>query len=292
VQASTQAAWQTAMAELGASLAAAAADGEGAASVLATLDRTVPTGSYRLADTLTGLQSMPWVSTSGFGAALQGEPAETSIVDTPVPESRREQFSSLLTTEAATTEFATVLESPELVTGERRLSLLAVSSSAWVGQEETWVTAVEGYRARSSEILTSVQIVQSSDLLLPSQNGDLPISVANALPFPVTVTVTVRPQTPILNVLDSAVEVTVEAESQTRAPVPVQSVANGDVTIAVSLTSPTGAPISQPVFTTISVQAQWESAAVAVIASVIIGVFAFGIVRTVRRRLTARKTDG
>ncbi len=295
VQAPTITAWQAAMAELGASLATAAAEGasaDGAPSVLATLDRAVPTGSYRLADTLAGLQAMPWVATSGFAAALQSGSTETRVVDSPVADDRMEQFSSLLATEAATSQFATVLDSPELIVGERRLSLLAVSSSVWATQAEAWVPAVEAYRARSSEILTSVQIVQSSDLLLPSQNGDLPISVANTLPFPVTVTVTVRPQTPILNVLDSAVEVTVEAESQTRAPVPVQSVANGDVTIAVSLTSPTGAPISQPVFTTISVQAQWESAAVAVIASLIIGVFAFGVFRTVRRRLAARKTDG
>jgi hypothetical protein len=289
VHAPSLSAWQTAMSELGASLAAVAAEGGGTASVLATLDRRPPTGGYRLADTLAGLQSMPWVSTSTLGSARAAEPRETTLVDSPVTDDRLGQFTSLLATEAATTQFASVLESPSSITGERRLSLLATSSLAWTDQPEAWGVAVDAYRAGSSEILTSVQIVQSSDLLLPSQNGDLPISVVNQLPFPVTVTVSVRPQTPILNVLDSAVEVTVEAQSQTRAPVPVQSVANGDVTIAVSLTSPTGVPISQPVFTTISVQAQWETAAVTVLASLIVVVFAIGILRTVRRRLAARR---
>lgn len=289
VTAPTVSEWQSAVTELTASLAALAAQGGDAASALATLDRTVPVGTYRLADTLAAIEVLPWVNTVGLGQTLAAPGKATTLLDSTVAADRMTQITSLLEAEAATNQFATVLDSPELITGERRLSLMAVTSLAWIAESEAWAPAVDAYRSRSSEILTSVQIVQSSDLLLPSQNGDLPISVSNTLPYAVTVYVTVRPQTPILNVLDSNVAVTVEANSQRRAPVPVQSVANGDVTIAVSLTSASGVAVSQPVFTTISVQAQWETAAVSVLAVLVIGVFAFGIVRTVRRRLKARR---
>ena len=101
--------------------------------------------------------------------------------------------------------------------------------------------------------------------------------------------VTVQPRTAILEVRDSRVEVTIEANSQNRASVPVQSVANGQVIIAISLASATGVPISQPTLVEITVQAGWETAATALLGGILVIVFAIGIVRTVRRRSRLRR---
>ena len=290
VTAPTEASWGSAMARFTAVLATRAADPAAAASpLLATVDRSSALVSPRLAETLSALASTPWVGSVDLPALRSLPAVESAIVDLPVADARLDEFGSLLASEAAVHPFSTVLDAPELLTGERRNALIALSAQSWALTPDAWTTAVEEYRVRSSEILTAVRLNESSDLLLPSQNGDLPITVANDLPYPVTVYITVTPQTPILDVLDSRVKLVIEANSQKRASVPVQSIANGDVTIAIGLTSSTGVAISQPVFTTITVQAGWETAATAVLASIIVVVFGVGILRTIRRRIRARE---
>ncbi len=289
VTAPTEAEWSSAMARFTAVLAARAADPAAAAVPrLATVDRASVLTSPRLAETLAALAATPWVGSVDLPALRSLPPVESAIVDHPVADALLADFASLLASETAVHPFSSVLASPELLTGERRNALIALSAQSWTMAPALWAAAVEGYRVRSSEILTAVRLNESSDLLLPSQNGDLPITVTNDLPYPVTVYIAVTPQTPILNVLDPRVELVIEANSQKRASVPVQSIANGDVTIAIGLTSATGVAISQPVFTTITVQAGWETAATAVLASIIVIVFGVGILRTIRRRIRAR----
>ncbi|HEV7956631.1 MAG: hypothetical protein JWL94_993 [Microbacteriaceae bacterium] len=290
VHASSEGDWQSAMVNLTASLATLAQDSALArGTVLATLDRESPLGGFRLSDTLSALEAIPWTAASGFRDALAQDPVEATLIDLPVMPERITRLQSLAAAEAATAQFATVLMDPILITGERRLSLLALSSQAWTVGETGWPAAVDEYIAASHDIESSVQVVDSSTLNVIADRAELPINVSNELNFPVTVFVTVQPRTPILHVLEKRVEVTVEANSQRRASVPVESVANGAVTIAISLSSATGVVIAPPTFTNLTVNAGWETAATAVLAVIVVGVFILGIIRTIRRR--GRRAD-
>lgn len=291
VDAVTPAEWQSAMSRLTASLATASLEaGSTDRSLLATLDPDWNLGGFRLAQTLDAVLALPWSSPSSLQTAIGQTPVAGTVVDTPVAEERLAPIREMFSSEGAVAQFSGALTDPTALTGERRIALLSLLSRDWAPDNPDWSTAVGDYLTRSAEIVSSIN-VESSTITQWSDNGPLPITISNSLDFPVTVYVTVQPRTAILDVRDSRVELTIEANSQNRASVPVQSVANGQVVIAISLASATGVPISTPTLVEITVQAGWETAATAVLGGILVIVFAIGIVRTVRRRRRLRRED-
>ncbi len=91
--------------------------------------------------------------------------------------------------------------------------------------------------------------------------------------------------------MENRVPLTVEANSQAGARVAVQSVANGDVVLEVSLSTVSGQPISLPSFVDVNVQAQWETAITVSIGVLLLGVFGFGIWRNIAKRRKARRAQ-
>jgi hypothetical protein len=284
VDAPTAASWEAAMVRLTASLAALSTEDAGAGrTVLATLARSDALGGFRLADTIAAVGGIRWSAPATLADARATAPTTGEIVDMPVAAAEVQGLQSMFASEAAVAQFATIADDPTVLTGERRLSLLALSSQSWTTAEPAWATAVADYVATSGEILSSVQ-VETATITQWSDSGPLPITISNNLSVPVTVIVTVTSRTAILDVTDTRVPVEIAADSQNRASIPVQSVANGKVVITITLTSETGVPISQPAQAEITVQAGWETAATSVLAGLILLVFVLGIIRTVRRR--------
>ena len=286
VDAPTFASWEAAMVRLTASLAALAVENPDAGAgrtVLATLGRSDALGGFRLADTIGAVGAIGWSAPATLADAMATTPAPGELVDMPVAAEQVQGLQSIFASEAAVTQFATIAADPTVLTGERRLSLLALSSQSWNTAEPAWATEVEDYLATSGEIVSAVQ-VETATITQWSDSGPLPITISNNLSVPVTVIVTVASRTAILDVTEPRVRVEIAANSQNRASIPVQSVANGKVVITISLTSETGVPISQPAQAEITVQAGWETAVTSVLALLILLVFVLGIIRTIRRR--------
>jgi hypothetical protein len=283
--ATSEEAWQVAMSEL--TLALEGWTGGGSA-VLATFDRTIPSITNRVAATLDALASRPEVVPTTLRSAMAEPTIEVGVVDPALDSLRVSLLTSMLVTEPALVAFSSVLDDPTLLTGPRRLELLALSSAAWADLPSLWPPAADGFVQRHAELLNSVRIEESSTLNLRSFTGNLPITVSNALPFAVTVYVTVSPNTAVLDVLESRVPVVVEAESQARALIPVQSIANGDVLLQVSLSSALNVPISAPIVISSNVQAEWETAFTLVVVVILFVIFVAGIIRTVARRRRLR----
>ncbi len=106
-----------------------------------------------------------------------------------------------------------------------------------------------------------------------------------------TVRLSVQPSSSALRVVKNDIEVKVQAQSSTRTTVPVQSVANGKVSLTMSLQSPTGVTISEPSTVELNVQAQWETVITAVAAVGLVGIFGFGIFRSIRKRIRRRNGE-
>lgn len=282
--------WQAAMTELSSAIAVLDQErSDGPRTVLATLGRGYPTASYRLTQTLDALAALPWAATARLADALGVAPVEATLTEKPEAAERVRMVTSMLDSESTVAAFSSVLDDPTVETGPRRLSLLAVLSHAWDADPTGWNTAAAQYLTDNNAITASVLVAESSTINLLADNGNLPITVSNALDHAVTVYVTVRPQRAILDVVDSRVRLKIEANAQARAFIPVQSVANGQVTLGVSLRSATGVLISQPTVVEINVQAGWETAVTVVIALLLVVVFGFGIWRNIaKRRKTTR----
>ena len=72
---------------------------------------------------------------------------------------------------------------------------------------------------------------------------------------------------------------------------PVQSIANGQASLQVSLSSGTNVAIGSPHTVTANVVAGWETTATFVVAGLLLLLFVAGIVRTVLKRRAARRED-
>ncbi|MHC5798096.1 DUF6049 family protein [Lacisediminihabitans sp. FW035] len=299
VQASTPAQWEKAMSELSSLIAVISLERPAAArTMLATFDRSRPGADSRLAQTLAALAALPWAGSASlseadaaFGSGSAVLPATATLTAKPESADRIATVTALLAAEATAGSFSSVLTDPTQITGERRLSLLALLSNSWTG-DDTWVAETKKYLAKSNRYVTkSVTIARSSATVFTSRNSPLPITVTNELPWPVTVYVTVRSPSNIITIDNDRVELVVEAQSQAKTTVPVTSNANGPVTLTVSLSSATNVQITTPATIDVDVQAQWETAFTAVVAVLVFGVFGFGIYRTVAKRRKAKRAD-
>lgn len=265
-------------------------------TIFATFGRTSPGADYRTAETLSALGALPWLGTASlsditasFGPTPSSKPVTASLVPKAETAGRLATVSGLMDSELTSRSFASVLVDPTTITGERRLSLLALLSNSWT-VDDGWGTAAKKYLGRSSKLINSISIAKSSSVLITATSTSLPVTVTNTLPWPVTVYVSARSPTGILTISNDRVELTVEAESQAKAAVPVESLANGSGVVDVRLSSATNVPIGGGDQIDVDVQAGWETAFTAFVAVLLFGVFGFGIYRNIAKRRKARRS--
>lgn len=282
--ATTEQEWQAAFARVSALIAASSTADASPASLIA-FGRERLGNSLRLVELLGAIEALPWSRGGSLVAAIEASrPPEVGIVDAQPSEERLLEVARMLDAEAADRVFAEIALEPTSITDARRLELLAALSLGW-GDESS--AAAARFLTASSELRSSVQIVEGPILLLADRSS-LPVTVQNGLDVPVRVFVRVDAATGQLRVEDRTVEALVEPQSQTRALVPVQSLTNGEVEITVSLIDGESRAIGSPTTVLLNLQAGWETAAVVVLAVLVVGLFAFGLARDIRRRRTRR----
>jgi len=215
---------------------------------------------------------------------VAGRPGDGTVGDDRVA-----VFPRLAEAAAAEAAFSSVLDDPAPLLDPRRLERIALYALAWHDDETGWSEAVDAFRERSNQIVTSVQLEQGSDMALLAAHATVKIAVSNALPYPVNVRVMVDPQGPILRVLESQL-ITVEPESTATAVIPVEAVANGQVTVLTSIASPTGVPLDSG-HASVAVHAEWEGIGTLVVVVVLALIFLAGLLRLVVTRHRARRED-
>jgi hypothetical protein len=287
--------WTAAMAGLKEALASAARSQPGEqATVFATLSREMPVSAARLAETLDTLAADAAVTSIPLTLALASQPDSATVVDSPQPPDRVAQTSLLLAADASIDQFATIAADPSAITGPARLALVSLLSNSWERSQSRWPAAVSDHLAASAELVTLVQVGETSRLILFADRQTLPIPIVNGLSQPITVRVAVDPDLPILAIEDRSVEVTIEPNSQTNALVPVQAVSNGTVEIEVTLTSTAGVAVGGASAVEVVVNAGWETPIVVALATGVVLLFVGGIVRNIvrRRRASAAAAAG
>ncbi|MBG6055128.1 hypothetical protein IWX81_001539 [Salinibacterium sp. CAN_S4] len=293
VQSFTTTDWQANVAAMSTAIAAA---GQGqsasAATVVMTLDRIALGGGTRLAETIAAVQGNPQVRVVGFADLLGVDTVPASVIDLPHAPDQLALMRQLLDARAAEDQFAAIAEDPLAITSARRLELLALQSSGWRSNAAGWPVVVSQDLTASTELRSAVQVASTGDFNFLAAAAPLPIAVANNLDQPVTVYVTVRPDTGLLTVAESRVELEIAPNSQASAMIPAQAVSNGVVSVTVSLSSETGVPIGEASRARINVQAGWETPVVVIIASLVVAVFGGGLVRNILRLRKAAAAKG
>ncbi len=283
--AATPPAYQEAAARLAAALEdhASAAPGR---TIIATLDRRWPFGTLRVPDVLTAIESAAASQVVPLSDVLAGPRGGGRLVEPSGPgiADRLDATTRLAEASADEAVFLAIAEDAALITEPRRLALLGLSAAAWRADEPGWAAATGEFLAVSRGTLDAVQIAEGSDLLLLSDISTLRMQVSNALPVAVTVYVNVRPLRPILHVEDSLIEVTIEPDSTSTASVPVEAIANGEVTVRAELRGANGRTLGDVRFVKVILQAGWETAGTLVAGSLVVLVVGAGLVRVILRR--------
>ncbi len=281
--------WRSATGHLLAELALDSGDSPSA--LLATFGRDAGDHSTRVAATLDELTRASSARTAGLAEAIGAPPTSRALVDLAEDASRVDSAQRMLEAEDSVAEFATVLDDPALLTDPVRRDLLAMLDVAWLTDRAAWETAVAEWLAARRATTEAVSVVPSSSVNIFARETPLPVTVLNALPYPVTVIVSADPSNGRL-VVEESVTATIPAESRSTVQVPITAgVGRGEVTIAISLSSPTGVAVGRTVFISGNVQADWEGLGAGILATALVLFFGFGIWRNIRRRRKQRAAE-
>lgn len=119
-----------------------------------------------------------------------------------------------------------------------------------------------------------------------SRDAEVPIQVTNNLPYPVRVTVFVRPTAPLITTHTQVARI--PGRSSTTVRVPVQVRANGPVNAAVTLRDRDGNTIGTPIVAHMNVHMGVEDRFMLVLGGIVVVLFLAGLVRSIMR---GRKMD-
>ncbi|MFJ2544127.1 DUF6049 family protein [Microbacterium sp. NPDC087589] len=223
------------------------------------------------------------VDSPGFGLSeVFSVPATTATLSTEQDQSRALALRGMLDSEVVLGDFSSILDDGQVLLSPKRIQIMRATAVGLT--EKGFDEAVSDVNVATADTLNAVDIPPASTIQLLSANADLPFSVRNDLPWPVNIQLSVKPSDPRLDV-QSVTPWTIQPGTTTRVKVPVSArVGSGEVTLTLSLSSPTGVPISQPESVRVSVRAEWEAIGLGVFGGLIVLLLGLGIIRTIRRR--------
>ncbi len=256
---------------------------QGGAPGLVVLDQAWP-ATPPTTSALSALLDAPWVSPVSVAQVLAEPGPVVSLTDVldAAGDLSEEGIAALTRRLVRLTLLSTVTASPaDAVTqwGEGLLSGVAVTMRGETAARELALTSAI---ADADDTLAALRIAESSDLNLLAESGDIPVNLVNGLDYDVTVTVDLRSSSPNLQVLDSPV-VTVPANSNVVALVPVEAVSSANVHVSTALRNAEGLLVSDVQTYSVRVRADWGNAATAVFTVMLVLLLVAGIIRTIRR---------
>lgn len=255
-------------------------------AMLATLDRGWPPTASRLGEALDAVSDLPTVDPIALSDVRDEERIDVALADVEPDASRTGAVSLLMDREAQLTEFSSVLTTPALLTGRERVQILTLLSVDWADTNDEWSEALSAHSQQTTDLLGSVSILNSSDVLLVGNESAIPFGVRNDSPYDVQVVIDATPSNIRLDVGEpQTVEVSAESRQTVRVPVKAQ-LGNGDVGLTVTLSSVSGVRVGNPVTATVAVRADWEGIGAVIAVVLVVAMLVAGIVRTVLRRRT------
>jgi hypothetical protein len=292
IQSSTRATSTEAMTELTTSLALMSLEsGATPRPVVLTLGRNWADADTNFERSVNEIGARAWTSSVLLSSVLGDQPSQVKLIKQTEPASRIALVGSLLAGEQKVVAFAPIAADPDALTSAMRLKLLSVLSNEWTTR--TWTPAAQAFLTQMNKVVDSVQVDPSTPAIAFADQTTLPVKVSNDLDQDVTIQLAVQSSTTLV-AIDKKYRrqsVTIDAGSQSRVQVPIQALSNGKAQIVATLYSSTGVQIGRTVTIKVDVQAGWETIGTLIFAALIVGLFAFGIIRNIRKRRKARAVE-
>ena len=252
--------------------------------LLLTVDRADGRSSAALRDTILAVAGLPARVSVGLDSLVAEDAVRVTLDPVDADAARAAALAGFIDAGPDLNRVAAVLEDPDLLRANERATELQLLGNAWSTSPDDWAEAIVAHQARITAWSDGVALVPGQDIDLWGSNAVLPFTVRNDLPWPATVDLFVTPNDARL-VLTGETTVVVGAEQTARVQVPVEAlVGSGRSSIDLQLRTPGGVDLGERQTYSVSVQAEWESAAMIGLSVLVTALVVLGIVRTVRRR--------
>ncbi|MGV9188402.1 DUF6049 family protein [Arcanobacterium canis] len=127
-----------------------------------------------------------------------------------------------------------------------------------------------------------VKVAETSTINMISEASSIPLRVINPLPFPINAQVVLRMPDQRLRA-DSPAPAAIPAKNSATISIPVKAYGSGDLDVEAHVETPGGEVLSSRTSLNIRVRAQWENVGTVVIGSLVVILFATGVVKSVRK---------
>ena len=272
-----------------AQLAVASTSSQGATNVVIALSRAAQNAfsANGFERALNATSRLPFAAATTLSAVAASSTSVTSLASSVESSSRLRVLKQALANQRAIVTFAAVADEQNRVVNPGARRLAAFASNQWLSNPG-WSTATVENQALTQEVLTSVSIVTSSTINMVGGQARIPVVLRNELPSAVTVIVRAIPSNGRL-VVEQNVSLTIQAESQNRAYIPVSArIGSGRVDLEVSTTDLAGNPVGTVTLLPVNVRADWEGWGLIGLSVIFFGLLVAGVIRTLRRRRVAR----
>lgn len=225
-------------------------------SLLIALPRGAEVSPGALTTAVEGLGRAPWIrqvsATALLTERVAGLPAWTPAISAAADASLLGPgvIDEALLDEITVTTSLLEGAAPVVPDGEQRKDLWVgvldqAYSVRWRAAPEGLDALVEGSREPATEVLDALEVIPTTINFLADE-GQLQVTVANALPVPVEdVRVRLTPSHHRLQVSNHAAPLSIGAQSRATIWVRAQAIGAGDVEVAVTLSAPNGIAIGQ-----------------------------------------------
>lgn len=166
-------------------------------------------------------------------------------------------------------------------------ALYRAESATWRTDLAGQARMAGGARAALDGLLAAVRVASAPQVTLTSRTGTIPVTIANDLPQPVTVLLTVDSPDPSKLRTPQPTMQTVGAHEKQRVLLPAQTQRAGTFTVSLQLSTPDGRPLGAPVPVLVHSSA-YGNVAIAITGGAL-GVLALALARQLLRRLRRRR---
>ncbi len=180
--------------------------------------------------------------------------------------------------------FEEVVADPAAISAPAVDQLDIVAARAWRDAPSERARILASARELVTSLDGRLSIVAPSSVLMISETSNFPVTVVNGLASDATVVVSLESNDRRLQQVDPQT-ITVAAEGEFRAEIPVTAVGSGDLTIEIALHTPSGTPLGTSLPIEVRMRADWENVGLVTLIALASVFFVFGIAQTVRRNL-------
>lgn len=249
--------------------------------------------SAGLAQRLAGLMNSPWVAASSLDQTIETKPASRlDVAGSAGPDSGPSdgQLRQVALTVQRAEAFSTITGDPVAFYQEVLPDLLMALSGACHSRPACDAAAVKATGAANTR-MDQVSVVTGGDINLISNNGKVPVIIANrSIDDVAGLRVSLEPKTTAVRA-GQAQSVDIKAGESATVRIEVQAVANGMVPVMVDLSNQAGDSVMVPAEFNMRVRAGWEDVFTAIGGALVLGVLIVGLIQAVRQRGRRRQGD-